>query len=459
MTTDDGTWWRRPLGELFAGRKVILAGSVAAAWTPLVSVIRELGATDVLVAATEGRGVGPIAADAQHVVVDLPADVAGVMARVRAGLATLRQPPAELLDAVRAFDPHRDAILLGTFLNDVATLDGRSFLAHRRREWVDLEDKTKVDALLDRAGVKRAPSTVVPLAEAGNVRHDYDLGDGTVWAADATRGFHGGGTGIRWVVDEADAARAARELAGQADTVRVMPFLEGVAASIHGIVLPDGVATLRPVEMVTLRRGHELVYSGCATFWDPPGTTRDEMKDAARRLGEVLRATVDFRGAFTLDGVVTVDGFRPTELNPRFGAGINVMTRGLKELPVLLVLDLVVAGHHLAVTAEGLEELIVTPADQQRAGGTWNLHAPLPVELPERGVVYESGTWRWAAEGEAPDALAIAGGGFARATFDPGRTPVGPSVGPRSAAFWNFLDAELDTSIGPLDAPRDVSAT
>ena len=55
----------------------------------------------------------------------------------------------------------------------------------------------------------------------------------------------------------------------QSNRVRVMPFLEGVPCSVHGIVLPDGTAALRPVELVTLRRGTDLVYAGCATFWDP----------------------------------------------------------------------------------------------------------------------------------------------------------------------------------------------
>ena len=61
----------------------------------------------------------------------------------------------------------------------------------------------------------------------------------------------------------------------------------------------------------------------------PAGGVREEMREAARRVGEQLRAEVEFRGAFTLDGVATADGFRPTELNPRFGAGLEVITRGL----------------------------------------------------------------------------------------------------------------------------------
>jgi hypothetical protein len=49
----------------------------------------------------------------------------------------------------------------------------------------------------------------------------------------------------------------------------------------------------------------------------------------------------------------------------------------------------------------------------------------------------------------------VGAGYFARATWDPTRTPVGPSVGPRAAAFWAFLDAELGTTIGPLEPAPD----
>jgi len=297
----------------------------------------------------------------------------------------------------------------------------------------------------------------VPVADAAGARRQLDLGQGTVWAADSSSGYHGAASATRWVVDDEDAARVGAELGAAASRVRVMPFLEGVATSIHGIVLPDGVATMRPVELVTLRRSRELVYSGCATFWDPPDAVRSEMKSAAARVGELLRASVGYRGAFTLDGVATAEGFRPTELNPRFGAGLNVMTRGRPALPVLLILDLVVAGRHLDITAAGLEAAILADADVRRAGGTWSLRAGLPVDIAERGARYDGTAWRWAGDGEPADAVAIGSGDFARATFEPERTPIGPSVGPRAAAFWAFVDAELGTSIGPLTAPPDVT--
>ena len=247
-------------------------------------------------------------------------------------------------------------------------------MAFRRPEWLALEDKTVVDALLDRAGVARAPSDVRGGGRRRGGAPPVDVGAGTVWAADAREGFHGGATLTRWVVDDADAAAATRELA---------PLLRHRA----GDAVPRRRAVLDPRDRPARRgggaaarsrwsrcaEGRELVYAGCATYWDPPDAVREEMRAAARLVGEQLRAEVGFRGAFTLDGVVTVDGFRPTEVNPRFGAGFNVMARSLASVPLVLVLDLVVAGHDLDISAAELEAGILADADTARGGGTWRI--------------------------------------------------------------------------------------
>ena len=112
-----------------------------------------------------------------------------------------------------------------------------------------------------------------------------DRGAGTAWAGDARQGFNGGAQLLRWVRGEEDAAEAARFLAERCDRARVMPFLEGIPCSIHGMVFPGGVAAFRPVEMVTLRqpggpgsaRGgppENGGRAGCGTRARPPSGTR-----------------------------------------------------------------------------------------------------------------------------------------------------------------------------------------
>ena len=129
------------------------------------------------------------------------------------------------------------------------------------------------------------------------------------------------------------------------------------------------------------------------------------------------------------------------------------ITNGL-DVPLMLVLDLVVAGRPLGVSAEWLEHELLAAADARRNGGTWRLHVPTPEPLGGRQVVYDGGSWRWAVDGEEADGVGISGGGFARLFLD--RTPVGESVAPRAAAFWRFYDEVMGTALGPLEAAPDV---
>jgi hypothetical protein len=430
-------WWSIPLRSVFGGRRLVLAGANAVAWTEHLPVLRASGVTDMLVvAAGWGAGERP---GVDTVVVEAPPGLS-MMDQLRHGERFVADPPAEVLAALDRFDPRGEALALGSFLNTSPQLAGRAFVAHRRPMWVALEDKVVVDAFWDRAGVARQPSVIVPLDGASGAAATLDRGDGTVWAADAREGFHGGATQTYWVADAASRDEALAGLRTVCDRVRVMPFLEGIPCSIHGIVLPDGVAVLRPVELVTLRRGRRFVYAGCATWWDPPDEIREHMRSIARATGRQLAHEVDFRGTFTVDGVVTTDGFWPTELNPRFGAGINAIARA-SGMPILLLNDLVAGGHDLGRSAAEIEAELVERADTHRGGGTWlgglTLHAEPGTSELDVGVV-------------------TVGAGFVRCVWNPATTPVGPSTGPRACAFWAEADRTLGTQTGPLTPAPDV---
>ena len=338
------------LRPLVAGRRVVLAGGVVAAFTSVAELIRRLGAEAVLVVGTEGVGSGPPPApEVASWIAAQPAAAESLLAVLRAGNRVLADPPPEMRHALEAFDPAGTALVIGTFLNESTHFLGRPFLAHRRPEWIALDDKTTVDGLWDAVGVTRAPAAVVSLAEPGAARRaaaEVATGRGTVWAADSVSGWHGGAEGLRWVRRPGDVDEAIAAFAGYARRVRIMPFLDGVPCSIHGIVYPDHVIAVRPVEQITLRRVDHptFFYAGCATFFDPPGAVTEAMRDLARRVGAHLRSTVGFRGAFCVDGVIGADGFRPTELNPRSGAGLGVIQRGLPELPLSLLLEALVGG-------------------------------------------------------------------------------------------------------------------
>ena len=305
----------------------------------------------VLVVGTEGRGVGPPPEDAAWV-------AAGDGAAVDAGFDPSRQPAAPGSAARgrrrrRAVRPDRDALVIGSFLNEAAALCGRPFLAWRRPEWLALEDKLVADAIWDR---QRCPEGT----ERGRVAGRRRPMSWPPWPAGSTGGVAPSGpptpprdgTAVpSWCGGSAASDDVGAGAGGAAPArsrpLRVMPFLEGVPCSIHGIVYPGHVSALRPVEQISFRRPGQprFWYAGCATFYDPPAAVREAMRDAARRVGAHLRETVGYLGAFTIDGIVDEqDGFLPTELNPRSGAGLHTMLRPLPEIPFQLLLDALVGG-------------------------------------------------------------------------------------------------------------------
>jgi hypothetical protein len=239
---------RDRLRAMFAGRPVIVAGG------PLVGVARsvpELTALTGRLPFLLANGVGTGAAPEPHTAVVhlLPTTPGDMMTAMRGMFAMLADLPQDALDALDAWDPGREAQVLAGWFYTGRELAGRPVLDGRPREWELLEDKTIVDALWDDIGVTRAPARVVAASYdvLTATAHELDRGVGTVWSGDAREGFNGGAEYVRWVRTPAQARSAGEFFAAHCDVVRVMPFLEGVPCSIHGVVFPDGVAALRPV--------------------------------------------------------------------------------------------------------------------------------------------------------------------------------------------------------------------
>jgi hypothetical protein len=192
------------------------------------------------------------------------------------------------------------------------------------------------------------------------------------------------------------------------------------------------------------------------------------MRDLARRVGAGLRQRVGYRGAFTVDGVLAAEGFLPTELNPRLGAGLATMTRDLPDLPVSLLDRALIEGEPLALAADDLERQVLAAAERTRAGGAWTVteRGPSPPEngaadaTRELPVVFEDGACRPAGLDRPADGVLSFGpsgvGGFVRLALDPQRVPVGRSVAPLAVAAFALADERLGTGIGPLEPARVV---
>jgi hypothetical protein len=459
---------RGALRRMFAGRPVVISGGPIAGLVRQVPDVTELtGRTPFLLAHGIGTGATPQPGEATvHV---LPDGGAGSLVRsVHQQIEILANLPADALAALDEWDPGRSAVVLASPFFTGTEIAGREVIGGRRPAWAALEDKTIADELWDDVGVQRAPAHVVASSYDALIvaARQLDRGVGTVWSGDAREGFNGGAEFVRWVRDDEQARAATDYFAAHCDRVRVMPFLDGVPCSIHGVVFPDGIAALRPVEMVTLRRvdsanTDQFVYGGMSTHWDPPEADRDVMRDVARQVAAGLRERVDYRGGFSVDGVLTADGFLPTELNPRFSGGLGAIAKGLPDFPLHLVLDALVSGYDTGLTAAQFETMLVESADTHRwGGGGLMVPGQQPTETDERAVIVSGDGVRLAREEEESHGVLMLGpsavGGYLRFEPHADRVLPGRPLAPMVASAFALADATWGTGIGPLEPASDV---
>lgn len=436
MATDTRDWVSFQLAAALDGRPVVAFNDVLAPMGPFVDALRDHGVLRVrTIAGSRGTGEVDPAVARDALVLDL-APARDMMGGIRSFLAVMDRPPGDVVEAVEAFDPQREAIVSGPLFTEVQAVLRRRVFGARPYPWQKLEDKTVIDAFWDRAGVVHTDSMVVParLQAMEEAAASMDRGAGTVWVADNRSGWHGGGASTRWVTDGVDPREVAAELALHADQVRVMPFLEGLPCSIHGWVFDDHLAAFQPVEMVVLRdlAAHRLVYAGAATTWRPDATVVAEMQTVARRVGAQLRDEVDYRGSFTVDGVLTEDGFRPTELNPRYGAGLGVQARAT-GLPLYLLHCATIERPDLDWRPEELEAMVNEASLANPLGAAHTL-TPEPLE-------------------DAVLHLAVVDGAFRLADTGPVRIETGPS--PSGGMIRVHLDDDLG---GAPTAPYAAAA-
>ena len=383
-----------------------------------------------------------------------------MMAGLRAFEVSIADPSADLTAAIEEFDPEHEALVLTGPLSTVTTVFGRPVYGSRPQAQAALEDKMVADQIWDAAGIARAASEIVLVADAVAVSRRLAGPLGSVWVADNKEGWHGGADYVRWVRTEGDAVAAVDWFGFRADRVRVMPFLDGIPCSIHGWVTHNGIAVTRPLEMLILRRRDEtgFVHAGFANYWDPPNTLRDEMRSAARAVGKHLVERVDYRGPYGIDGVLTSDGFRPTELNPRVTAG-HILPAYAAGLLAETLATAELAGD-IELDAEWLESTLLTAGDNQRHGrALMSLREPLPDRKVD--IAFVDGIAQVADEEHRHGSMGTGTspqGGIVLVGFDPKVTRRGPSVAPLAVGALDLARRLWDLPIPPLEPAPDLFA-
>ncbi len=291
---------------------------------------------------------------------------------------------------------------------------------------------------------------------------DLDEGRGTVWAADNREGVHGGAIGIRWAKNNGEITGVVDELREFADQVRIAPFLEGVPMSIHGVVFPTTTAVFRPVELITLRYRDQsrFLWGGCSTSYDPSVQDRVEMREVARRAGNALRENVNFRGPFSIDGVITELGFMPTELNPRMSGGFGPLTKGLPDLPFAPLCWAAMENEDLDYKPDLLEQMIVEHADSERLLRGHVVTSRSFKETSQINLARDGQEYKDLCNDDVVDATLTCGpsptGGIIFLELNKETSTSGALVAPEVVRALRFCDQRHGTDFGPLDCANEV---
>ena len=450
-------YYKQLLEPMYRGRKWIVVSDSAAGATAFVQRILDAGADSVMVVAGT-TGTGPQPSGVELFVVGTIG--ATIMGGIRAFADAIISPSEEMCAAITAFDPAQQASVLTSYLIPAADLCGRPVYGGARPAWKALEDKIVIDELWRRAGVPTAPSRIVGSQDVAAVRSavaELSIDGSAVVVADNAEGWHGGAEYTRYLAPDRDWSEALAFFAEHAHRVRVMQFLQGVPCSIHGLVAQQQVLAFRPVEMLVYRQpgSSRFVYAGMATLWDPPIHVRQEMRQIVRQVGSLIRDEVGYRGAFGIDGVLTSDGFRPTELNPRLTGGLGLQTQTAGDYPIGDINRVIIAGEAVDLRLDDLEKEVVSGADRTRTG-RWSRpvsHVSM-TETTERSIVFDGNSWEPTDGDEATATVMLGpspqGALVAVKLSDDHGLPAGDPTAGIAAASFSLADELWDTRIGPL---------
>ncbi len=237
--------------------------------------------------------------------------------------AAIRDNTVTIQQYLNKYDPDRRAKVIGPAWLKGKELLGRRVLGHRPDQWTEFEfDKIGTDQFFDSVGVPRADSLVVETKyfDFQDCWKRYDQGKGIVLVGE---GNFTGGSGLLFIKSSHSVTAVYEWLRNKSiSKIKVVSNLPGPAFCSHGFVLNDSCPTTPPYESISLEKSveGEIEWIGSSSALVVREDERNRIHRFTEQVGNQLRQTLNYRGSFCLDGVLTPDGPKFTEINTRLGA-------------------------------------------------------------------------------------------------------------------------------------------
>ncbi len=329
--------------------------------------------------------------DIPHTFVSLPECTLAF--ELRAYHNALRQLGEAQKADIDAFDPDCQAIVIGAFWFELPSVADRRVFGQRHPSWIRYEDKCAVSFIWDKAKIVQAKSEIIPafcLREGLPKGWEYPF----VLSGDSLNGITGGGSHVR-AIHSAEQLEVHRPFfESDCAQLRMMDYIDGISCSIHGMVIDNVVLSSIPIEMVVVPRADgKFMYMGASTHWEPNSSEKAHLEDVVRKVGHALREEADFRGTFTVDGVLMNGQFYPTEINTRAGAGIFALYS--QDHTSYYLLDLMLKdGQFVDLDTSALQDWMRVTAHSNRSARAWG-EAEIDGECPNEthSLIFEAGQW------------------------------------------------------------------
>jgi len=354
-------------------------------------------------------------------------------------------PLTEIADR---FDPRRRAALITPDPLDPPEAGSRRLLGRRHPVWRLCEDKGVVDTIWAWLGMTHPRYVLVDGGQDVTVLGaTVDVGDGVVCAVQrAGSAPTSGAEGMWWW----HGGRAPDVATSRHHRLKIMQLVPGIPIRLHGMVFANVAVAFPPMEIVTLPRPGSGTFLCCGAVGAvPDDQTLRRLTDA---IGAGLSARIGYRGAFSVDGIMSANGFLPTDLNTRLTSAMEAAPAHLRVQ--IHVANLIAREGCSLHDAEWLGELAerVFSGDSVTIYGAAN-RATVASEVPVRWdgrelVAADPGT----AHGHISLEPSLRGWTLT-ARLQRDHLPSTPYAGTDAPRVFEFADRLLGTDFGLLAAP------